>query len=121
MIQPVGGRRGQKSVDGGTAGRHAEDGHIIGVTTIIGDVIPHPGQRQDLVTETVGHGPGQGFVVLRQIEKTKHAKPIIDGNHHHVALGSKNRAVVVVTRTDIVGAAVNPEQHRPGATVRCGV
>ena len=61
-----------------------------------------------------------GVVVLRQVEKTKHAEPIVDCNHHHVALGGKDGAVVVVAGTDVVGAAVNPEQHRPGATVRCG-
>ena len=119
VIQAVGGRCGQNRIDRTTTGRFAKDGHVVGVTPVIIDVVPHPGQRHDLVAEAVGCRSGQVVVVLRQIEKTKYAKPIVDSNHHNVALGSKNRAVVVITGANVVGAAMNPEQHRPGAIVRC--
>ena len=65
-------------------------------------------------------GSGQVVVVLRQVEKAKHAEPIVDCNHHHVALGGKDGAVVVVAGTDVVGAAVNPEHNGKTLLTRFG-
>ena len=98
---------GQQGGDRSTTGGFAEDGDAVRVAAEGADVLRHPFQRGDLIEQTaVGGSAVDGG-------ETLDAQTIIE-RHHDGATGRQPAAVEFrqAGRTDHVGAAGNPCQHR---------
>ena len=80
------------------------------------DVLPHPGERRDLIEQTrIGRRVLRFALERRQMQEAERAEPVVDRHHHDVAAPGEARAVVdgLRSRAGGEGAAVEPDQHRP--------
>ena len=74
----------------------SEDGDAVGIASIVGDVVPDPLQRHNLImhAEQPAVGVARLELDLRQRQKAPQAEAIIDAHHHNVAVVRQAHAAV---------------------------
>ena len=113
--QTLGARHAQQVADGHGARGLAEHGDAVGVAAEGADVVPHPGERGDLVAQAeVG-----GVVAVAEVEEPVGARPPVDRHAHHTVAGEA-AAVVAPAGGEAEGAARTPHHHRKAARSRVG-
>ena len=115
MKQPSRRRQCQQVADAHATGGLAEDGDIAGITAEMRDVVAHPGQRLDLIEQPLIAGGRDATVRHRgQRREAQDSQPIVDGDHHHIAVASEGSALVdtLGARADGEAAAVDPHHYR---------
>src|SRR5664280_1668196 len=100
-------------------GRFAEEGHLARIAAERSDVVPHPTERGDLVGQPpvpearppLAVQPGLVRVLEHGMgEEAEQAQPVVDGDHHHVALARQPPPSVHTSgpRSRDEGTAVDP-------------
>ena len=113
--QALGARHGQQVADGHGAGGLAEHGDPVGIAAEGADVVPHPGERGDLVEQAeVG-----AVVAVAEVEEPVGARAPVDRHADHAVAGEA-AAVVAPAGGVAEGAARAPHHHRKPARSRVG-
>ena len=97
MKQPLGRGHAHQRADLSGAAGLAPDGHIVGISAEIGDVVANPFERGD----NVQHSHVAGLRVTRvtrsgQIEVAEDVEAVIGADHDDIVAGGEIRAVVEV-------------------------
>ena len=113
--EPLGAGHGQQDADRHGPGGLAEDGDAVRVAAECGDVVPHPGERGDLVEQAqVG-----AVVAVAEIEEAVGPGAPVDG-HADDAVAGEAAAVVAAAGGEVEGAAGAPDHHRQPGRARVG-
>ena len=104
-------RRLHKEVDTGGARPVPVQRHRLGVAAEVGDVLLDPLEGRDLVHQAV---VGHLRVLMGRrvgVEEAEDPEPVVDGDHHHIAVAGQHPAVVEVAWAPAVGFPVDKQHH----------
>ncbi len=112
MEESFGARHGEQRIHFSAAAALAEDGDVAGVAAEAADVFLHPFERENNVEHADVAGVGVFFAVLRKIEMTDGAEPMIERDEDDIAGAREAFAVVRRMLLAVAGdeaAAVEPD------------
>ena len=106
------GGAGQQRQHRGAAGGLAEHRHALRVAAERGNVVAHPPQRRDLVTQR--QVVVEPLTEIAELESAEHPDPVGEVDHDHVAVGGQPRPVVELELPGAVDerATGDPHHHR---------
>ena len=92
--ETVSRRHGKKGGNLACTARLAGYGHIAGITTEIGDIVPHPLQGLHYILHTEVHGIGEDSSESRQVGISKKIETVVEGDGDYVSLLCKRAALI---------------------------
>ena len=98
-----------------TAAGLAKQRHILRVTAKGGNVFPDPLEGSDHIIRSRVGRIGIFFSKGGQIQVAQHIQPVVQGNHHHIAVAAQAFPVIghlLNGGTGKEAAAMEPDHHR---------